>query len=122
MAHDNSPDIDEMRRLLSEGAPEDIKNENGQTALMYAVMHRNLEMVKLLLEVGADTEVKWSQGGHTALQLACGGFKPPNVIVVQLLLDHGANPHTRDNKGRTLVHSAVDGGNEAIMKLIAQNG
>lgn len=123
LAHDNPADLSEMRRLLAEGAPVDIQNNNGQTALMYAVIHRNVAAVKLLLEFGADTEVTWGNNGITALRLACGAhMAPTNIEVVKLLLAHGADPFKLDDRGRTMMHAAATSGDPEIMKLIVLNG
>ncbi|TAL36867.1 MAG: ankyrin repeat domain-containing protein [Alphaproteobacteria bacterium] len=121
MAHEEAPDLAEMRRLLEEGAPVNIKNDNGQTALMYACIRRNVETVRLLLEFSADTEISWQ--GTTALRLACGGhYGPPSMEIVQLLLAHGADMHKLDERGRGMLHAAVADGDEEIVKLFTRNG
>ncbi|MEZ0224618.1 MAG: ankyrin repeat domain-containing protein [Alphaproteobacteria bacterium] len=123
VAHENPDDLSEMRQLLADGAPVDIKNHNGQTALMYACINRNLEAVKLLLDCGADPNVVWQPHGVTALRSACAAYgKPANPAIVQLLLDHGADPHKLDARGQTMMHSAARSGDENTMKLLAANG
>ena len=124
LAHENSADIAQVRALLDSGVPVDIKNYNGQTALMYACLHRNPEMVKLLLEHGADTEITWRSGGATALRLAVGPQirKKPDPAIVKMLLDHGADLNKVDSRGRSMVHAAVTGADEDVMKLVVENG
>lgn len=123
LARANSADIDAVRALLEAGAPVDIKNHNGQTALMYACLHRNADMVKLLLEHGADTEITWRQGGSTALRLAVGAhMKKPDLPIVKMLLAHGADLHKTDARGRSMIHAAVTGANEDIIKIVVENG
>jgi ankyrin repeat protein len=104
--------------------PVDIKNHNGQTALMYACLHRNLEMVKVLLEFGADLNIQWYKSGSTALALACGGhgMGPANPAIVEYLLAHGADPHIKNGRGRSLMHSAATSGDEKIMQIVAKEG
>lgn len=46
--------VDEVRRLLNEGADVNQKIELGFTALILAVMKGHLEVIKVLLEAGAD--------------------------------------------------------------------
>lgn len=61
----------------------------GNTALHFAVMDENKEMVSLLLKYGANTSLVTRQGNQTALQLAA---KSGNNEITQLLLQHGATP------------------------------
>lgn len=56
----------------------------GQTALMLAVSHGRLEMVELLLESGADVNMK-DDDGSTALMCAT---EHGHVDIVKTLLSH----------------------------------
>lgn len=53
----------------------------GYTALMYASMNGHMEIVKLLLENGADTSIK-NNDGKTALILA---FENNHIDIVDLI-------------------------------------
>lgn len=81
-------DLERVRALLEAGTPVDAANSYGATALGYAADKGYLEIVRLLIQRGADvnvedtfyhaTPVVWaSYNGHTA--------------VVRLLLESGAN-------------------------------
>lgn len=66
--------VEKVRNLVGKGARIDAElnvqeNENGQTALMWAVRNRNPELVRLLLSAGADTDIE-NREGQTAKDLA----------------------------------------------------
>lgn len=63
------------------GADIDARDSDGWTALMYAAMQGNAEMVKLLLEKGAKTGIK-NKNGTTALTIAS---RKGNAEIVKLL-------------------------------------
>lgn len=62
-------DVASVRFLLANGAQVDLANEEGVTALMYAVMNNQPALVKLLLDAGANPE-KISKTGQSALSFA----------------------------------------------------
>ena len=60
---------DTVQQLLAQGMPVNARFDNGNTALMLAVIHRQEVLVKLLLSQGADTSLV-NQQGMTAVQIA----------------------------------------------------
>lgn len=62
--------------------------------LYYAASFGLTEVVRYLLDAGADIEVRGGYGGATPLNIA--SFRG-HYDVVKLLLDHGANPHAVDH-------------------------
>ncbi|MBN1393368.1 MAG: ankyrin repeat domain-containing protein [Sedimentisphaerales bacterium] len=95
-----------VRSLLDKGISADTKNSEGMPLLLLAVANGNKEMTNLLLDEGADINVKLdsraisfghpfctgplsvSSGGMTALQLA---VMKGDKELTQLLLDKGAD-------------------------------
>jgi len=74
---------------LNKGANVNIKGINaGETALMKASAGGHMEIVKLLLEKGADVNIK-SNDGSTVLTLA---KKDGKKEIVDILEKAGANP------------------------------
>jgi ankyrin repeat protein len=61
-------------------------DEDGKTALLYAVENEHFEVVELLLELGADVETK-NRHGQTPLELMMG---KEHHKMVKLLRDCGA--------------------------------
>ena len=63
--------------------------------------HVNFECVKVLLENGADVNIR-DDDGETALMKALDENVSENII--NALLDSGANVKIKDNKGRDIFH------------------
>ncbi|XP_023246581.1 protein phosphatase 1 regulatory subunit 16A isoform X2 [Copidosoma floridanum] len=80
-------DIDEVRRLLKKGVNPDSTNEDGLTALHQCCIDDNEEMMKLLVEFGADVNAEDSEK-WTPLHAAatCG-----HLHLVRYLIAKGAN-------------------------------
>jgi outer membrane protein assembly factor BamB len=77
-----------VRRLLAEGADVNAKTRYGATALFFAADKAHLDVVSLLLERGADPNVKDSFYGFTPLFWA---VERGAVEVALLLVQKGAN-------------------------------
>ena len=72
-----------------------FKNNNGNTALIYASNGNFTGIVELLLNKGADPNIQ-DNNGNTALMYASdSGF----INIVKLLLNKGADPNIQDNNG-----------------------
>ena len=80
------------------------------TVLMMAIQNGDKEIVQLLLDKGADPNIKTSEG--TALIFA------RDKEIIQLLLDKGADPNTKDG-GRSPLMLARD---KEIAQLLIEKG
>ncbi|QDT51604.1 Ankyrin repeats (3 copies) [Symmachiella dynata] len=104
-------DLKMTRACLEAGAKPAARNEYGFTALHCAAMGTNtgdlskiLAVMRLLIEAGSPLE-SIGGGGRTPLYLAAE-FSP-STEPIQLLLDAGANPNTRDEHGNHIVTNAM---------------
>ncbi|KAF5584289.1 ankyrin repeat [Fusarium subglutinans] len=88
--------VESTRLLLQRGAQVNAKDEFG-TALCYSAGEGHLDIVKLLLDHGADIELT-SIHEETPLSLAA---QRGRVDVVRLLLAHGANIDAKNWRGKT---------------------
>lgn len=92
--------------------------ECGQTPLAWAAQTGHDAVVRLLLDKGADTEVR-DKYGQTPLRLA---IERGHEAVVRLLLDKGANTERRDAGGLTPLWWAAETRDEAVMRLLLDKG
>ena len=90
MAVSDNLSVQCIEHLLQMGASLDVADDQGNTALSYAVMQGNAEMVKCLLDHHAQVNVpvKLIHYRHTTLSMAA---YLGDAIIAGLLLDHGAD-------------------------------
>lgn len=76
-------DMAKVQRALKEGAKIDAKDDEGMNALLWAAFQNREEIMKLLIEKGADTAIK-SKSGRTILSYA---IQNENDKLIRYLLD-----------------------------------
>jgi len=116
--------IEEVSNILDKEEPDlgitdfiSCYNDDSITPLYAAFMYKNIPLVKLLLEYGADIDEQ-VQNNDTPLHLAS---KLGNVEIVLHLLQEGAEI-TINDKGYTPLHDACISGNMEIVKLLVNAG
>ena len=91
------------------------RGKNGTTALISYVWRERADVVKALLDRGADVNLQ-DNDGDTALH---GAAQNGQVEIVHLLLAKGANVNARNKVGGTpLMWAAVYGHEEAVAELL----
>jgi ankyrin repeat protein len=106
--------------LICEGADVDFANERGMTPLLYAACCGNHNIVKAILEAGAETGAVDADMGWNALFFAID--EPNNEQIVELLLEHGCNPDARDKEGCTLLSWASYDGSTNYVQILLDAG
>ena len=93
---------------------------SGMTALMFAIAKGHDEIIKLLLDNGADVNV--DAHGTTALTGAVAAER--NIAVIKMLLDKGANVNYIANpeSGMTALMFAAFKGHADIVKILLDKG
>ncbi|MBM3727445.1 MAG: hypothetical protein FJW40_18735 [Acidobacteria bacterium] len=115
--------IDQIRTALDLGAS---PNEIGQTltlslpALAQYSNRNRLDAVKLLLERGADVNLRGNKG-HTALMTAAAAVRR-SPDMVRALLKAGADPNIVDAQGQTALDWARKQGETELAAIIREAG
>ena len=91
---------------------------DGWTALMHAARDGHTEVVKLLIDNGADLNHK-SNHGDTALMYAA---RDGHTDVVKFLIDNGVDLNHKNNVGGTALICAAREGRTEVVKLLIDNG
>jgi len=115
------------RARMREGSPRIVY----ATALMRAAFSGDLELVKLLLERGADPHIQ-SKDRETTLMAACGtgfingyskGHSPADRLeVVKLLVQLGEDVNAADNYGITPLMVAANLGDVPVIQYLIDQG
>jgi len=123
-----------VQALLDSGANVNAKNEDNVTALMCAAINGHVTTVKLLLKYGADTRPKDRDStinmsrfgrvyqvpiaGRNALQYA---FEmQEDIVIMEILLDHGADVNVRNGyNGTLLISAAGEGATDKVRTLLS---
>ncbi len=108
-----------VQLLLEHGANPTILNHGDKTALHIAAGRGFETVVHLLLMKGSYIKAQSTKTGETGLHLA---VKADQRAVVQLLLEAGADVHSRDISGKPALHWAVNYGYVMIVRLLLQKG
>src|SRR5581483_10001264 len=94
-----------------------LRGMGGTTPLMQAALYGDAQAVRLLLEQGADPNLR-DDAGATALMWAVD-----NLEKTRLLIDHGADVKARSDDARTpLLIAAGRFGNTAVVRLLLDHG
>ena len=94
-----------------------LKGVGGITPLMQAVLYGDADSVRLLLEQGADPNIR-NEAGATALMWSAGDLEK-----TRLLIARGADVNGRSDDGRTpLLIAAGQFANTEVVKLLLDHG
>jgi len=114
--------IDVMTLLLQHGAYIDARDQNGSTALAYAIAQPEHECARktsrFLIDLGAYVNSQ-DEFGSTPLSKACW---IGHLGIAELLLQRGAHVNLRDGNGRSPLWQASRAGHSALVKLLIRRG
>jgi ankyrin repeat protein len=110
--------------LLAHGADGRAPDDTGKPPVIYAAASGRLDIVKQLLGDG-DLNARYANE-LTLLMWACGPDEkvpePQAIEVVSYLLEAGAHIDDRDDRGRTALMIAAEGGHSEIAELLLKRG
>ncbi len=108
----------EVDEFLRNGANVDVRDRNGDTALIRSIRTGNHTVVQILLENAADVNLR-AKTTETPLIMAS---RTGDVEIVKMLLSFGADVNARDEHGRTALIAAVISLHPAITDLLINGG
>ncbi|KJK86072.1 hypothetical protein H633G_10085 [Metarhizium anisopliae BRIP 53284] len=110
-----------LRRLiLRNGSKINQSDEHGANALYRASQRGHAEVVRILLDSGADINVQGGEYGYgNALQVAS---LEGHATVVQVLLDEGADINAQGELDSNALQAASYGGHVEIVQILLEKG
>lgn len=110
-------DIESLKEMLDCGL--DVNSKNYEISLLsFASFKGNEEMVKMLMERGADVNLK-SEVGSTAL---INSARSGNKTILEMLINNGADVNAQESDGRTALMYAAWGNRTEIFKMLLAAG
>jgi ankyrin repeat protein len=114
-----SGDLNMMSKLLGAGMDINLQDENGQPALITAILAGQDDMALLLLEHNADVFAR-TQKGMTALHAAA---YVGDLAIAKRLIAQGADINDQANiAGITPLHAAAEEDHPAVVKQLVKAG
>ena len=106
-----------MLQLLLQQQPDtNLCTESGWTALMYTAINGNTTILKFLLDINADVNMRKHSDGATAVMYAS---LVGNVGIIKMLVQHSADLNLQMTDGRTALFLASERNNvQAVEELL----
>lgn len=109
----------EFERLFDkDDALKDAKDEDGQTALILAILEGHSDIAKMLVDHGADVDAQDIFGGTALIEASFHGC----LDVAKMLVDHGADLNAREMNGDTALVYACMRGHLAVAAMLVDHG
>ncbi len=117
----DKPNLHLIRDLITLGADVNWYDEEETfdlTALHKASRYGHKEIARMLIDAGADINIK-DGDGWTPLHWASNNSQ---IEITKMLIDAGADENVQDNKGRTPLHMAARWNEIEVAKILIDAG
>ena len=115
----SSGDINQVYALISPELAIDAKDASDMTAIQLPIRDDNPDIVKLLINSGADVNIGSTRLKFTPLQIAA---RKGDAELVNLLIDSGAVVNLPNHEGTSALHYAARSGKNETVELLIANG
>ena len=117
-------DNETVKKALNDGFNVNTKDSYGNTALTVAADHCNLEIVRLLIEKGANVNVKDNNKLTPVLMIfrCAEENEKASLEIFKLLVSRGADVNVRDEDNETLLMRACEDDSVEGVKLLLEAG
>jgi ankyrin repeat protein len=105
--------------LLSRGADVNLKTNAGETALYRAMVHRNVDVIRQLVELGADVNAVTQEGVSVLIQ---GISETSDLEIIKLIVKAGADVNHLDSQDKSAVNIAGTEKHWDIVRYLVENG
>ncbi|MNJ56271.1 Ankyrin repeats (3 copies) [compost metagenome] len=111
-------EVEDVLKLLQDGADINATDGRGRTAVMAATYNNKAETVKALIQEGADINLRDESLNNVLLYAGAEGF----LEIVKLAIDAGANPQLTNRYGGTALIPASERGHvEVVQELLSHS-
>ncbi len=110
--------IEDVKRLLEQGAEVDAQDYYRETAMMWAARKGHLKIIEFLVGKGADVNARNNYGWTAIMNAAWRG----RVDVVEFLANKGVDVNVKNYNGETALMKAAFWGNSDNVRLLAEHG
>ena len=113
--------VEEVTRLIRNGADVNAVDKRGRTPLILAAWYNSKpEVLRVLLENGADVNAV-DKYGTTPLMLAAWSNSNPEAL--RVLIENGADVNAGDEDGVVpLMHAVISNSNPDVLRILLENG
>lgn len=96
----------------------EITNSMGWTFLMIAAYNSHFNLVRLLIEKGANVNASTYKGTTVLMYAKSTAAKTDNMDILNVLLENGALVDVKDAEGKYLLEYALEEGNTKVCSLL----
>lgn len=118
-----SKDLKVLEYFISKGIDVNKQDKDGKSALVYSIANKNNDVLKFLLQQGADLSVKDTKGNNLGYYLfkSYSSKKQENFDQkLALLIENGFDFKKPQDNGDTLYHLAVDKHDILLLEKISK--